>query len=113
MKFKNNWENIALFNAKGDLESAKALFIKSDSSVFELSNTLNELSSKEWMTETVTVFTQKGLGAGSKDAEIEKLHPAPFSFQDVGRLIKYFLNLVYENFNFEKTDNNIFLVFDT
>ena len=90
IKFKNNWGNIALFNAKGDLESAKALFIKSDNSVFELSNTLNELSSKEWMTETVTVFTQKGLGAGSKDAEIEKLHPAPFSFQDVARLIKFF-----------------------
>jgi DNA modification methylase len=89
-KFKKNWDNIALFNSKGHLDSTKALYIKDESSVFELSNSLNELTSKEWMTETVTVFTQKGLGAGSKDAEIEKLHPAPFSFQDVARLIKFF-----------------------
>jgi len=53
-------------------------------------NELNELSASEWIKETVSVFIQKGLGKDHKDAQIEKLHPAPFSFQDVGRLIRFF-----------------------
>lgn len=89
-RFLSKWDDISLFSAKGDVDSAKALFIHSEQSVYELSNPLNDLTSKEWLSETVTVFTQKGLGAGSKDAEIEKLHPAPFSFQDVARLMKFF-----------------------
>ncbi len=53
-------------------------------------NILNELSSKEWIPETVSVWTQRGLGANHPDAQIEKQHPAPFSFTDVSRLIRFF-----------------------
>ncbi len=53
-------------------------------------NTLNDLTAREWIPETVSVWTQKGLGAGHPDAQIERLHPAPFSFTDVGRLIRFF-----------------------
>lgn len=53
-------------------------------------NKLNDLSAKEWIQETISVWRQKGLGAGHPDAKIEKLHPAPFSFTDVSRLIKFF-----------------------
>jgi DNA modification methylase len=53
-------------------------------------NTLNDLSAKEWIPETVSVWMQRGLGAGHPDAQIERLHPAPFSFTDVGRLIRFF-----------------------
>lgn len=53
-------------------------------------NTLNDLSSKEWVAETVSVWTQKGLGANHEDAKIERQHPAPFSFTDVSRLIRFF-----------------------
>ena len=53
-------------------------------------NQLNDLSASEWISETVSVYVQKGLGASHKDAQIEKQHPAPFSFQDVGRLIRFF-----------------------
>jgi len=56
----------------------------------KLVNNLNDLTAKEWLPETISVFTQKGLGAGHKDARIEKLHPAPYSFQDVARLIRFF-----------------------
>ena len=55
-----------------------------------LKNQLNDLSAKEWIPETVSVYVQKGLGAGHQDAQIERQHPAPFSFQDVARLIKFF-----------------------
>ena len=47
-----------------------------------LINELNDLSATEWIPETVSVFVQKGLGSNHIDAQIEKLHPAPFSYQD-------------------------------
>ncbi len=56
----------------------------------KLVNKLNDLTAPEWIPETISVYTQKGLGAGHADAQIEKQHPAPFSFQDVARLIRFF-----------------------
>lgn len=53
-------------------------------------NRLNDLSAKEWIPETVSVWIQKGLGKGHEHAQIERQHPAPFSFQDIGRLIRFF-----------------------
>ena len=53
-------------------------------------NKLNELTAKEWITRTVSVLVQKGLGKNSKDAQIERLHPAPFSYQDVSRFVEFF-----------------------
>ena len=53
-------------------------------------NRLNDLVAKEWVPETVSVWVQRGLGRGHAHAQIEKLHPAPFSFQDIARLIRFF-----------------------
>lgn len=53
-------------------------------------NTLNDLTATEWITETVSVWTQRGLGANHVDAKIERQHPAPFSFTDVRRLVRFF-----------------------
>lgn len=53
-------------------------------------NAMNNLTAKEWIPETVSVWTQKGLGAKHPDTAIERQHPAPFSFTDVGRLIRFF-----------------------
>jgi len=53
-------------------------------------NPLNDLTSTEWLPETVSVWTQRGLGADHADAQIERQHPAPFSFTDVSRLIRFF-----------------------
>lgn len=56
----------------------------------EVVNKLNDLSAKEWIPETVSVWTQRGLGKNHAHAQIERQHPAPFSFQDVARLIRFF-----------------------
>jgi len=56
----------------------------------ERRNQLNDLSATEWIGETVSVWTQRGLGATHPDAQIERKHPAPFSFTDVSRLIRFF-----------------------
>jgi DNA modification methylase len=53
-------------------------------------NRLNDLSAKEWVPETVSVWIQRGLGKGHEHAQIERQHPAPFSFQDVARVIRFF-----------------------
>ena len=53
-------------------------------------NQLNDLTAREWIPETISVWNQRGLGAGHADAQIERQHPAPFSFTDVGRLIRFF-----------------------
>jgi len=53
-------------------------------------NVLNDLLGKEWIQETKSFFYQKGLGANSPEAKFEKLHPAPFSFTDVMKLIRFF-----------------------
>src|SRR2546423_10995261 len=56
----------------------------------ERRNQLNDLNASEWIGETVSVWTQRGLGANHADAQIEREHPAPFSFTDVSRLIRFF-----------------------
>lgn len=53
-------------------------------------NNLNDLTGKDWLPETKSFFYQKGLGANHPEAQIEKLHPAPYSFQDIGHLINFF-----------------------
>lgn len=53
-------------------------------------NVLNDLNGSQWLPETKSFFYQKGLGANHPHARIERQHPAPFSFQDVARLVRFF-----------------------
>lgn len=53
-------------------------------------NPLNDLTGKDWLPETKSFFYQKGLGANHPEAQIEKLHPAPYSFQDIIHLVNFF-----------------------
>lgn len=53
-------------------------------------NKLNDLLGNEWLPETKSFWYQKGLGAKHPHAQIERQHPAPFSFQDVQRLVLFF-----------------------
>lgn len=89
-RFIDEWENVALFHSKGEIDKANAILFPEEKSAFALNNALNDLTAKEWLPETVSVFSQKGLGANHRNAQIEKQHPAPFSFQDVGRLIQFY-----------------------
>lgn len=53
-------------------------------------NTLNDLNGSQWLPETKSFFYQKGLGAKHPHAQIERQHPAPFSFQDISHLVTFF-----------------------
>lgn len=63
-----------------------------DPGKYDKRNKLNDLTGKKWMPETKSFWYQKGLGKSHPHAQIEKQHPAPFSFQDVGRLVNFFTN---------------------
>ena len=53
-------------------------------------NNLNDLNGSQWMPETKSFFYQKGLGSSHPHAQIERQHPAPFSYQDISHLISFF-----------------------
>jgi len=77
---------------KNDIEE----FMKTDryqellNGIVDPRNNLNDLTGKDWLPETKSFFYQKGLGANHLEAQIEKLHPAPYSFQDIGHLVNFF-----------------------
>lgn len=64
--------------------------IEVDRGKYDQRNKLNDLTGKEWMPETKSFWYQKGLGKSHPHAQIEKQHPAPFSFQDISRLVNFF-----------------------
>ncbi len=53
-------------------------------------NSLNDLNGSQWLPMTKSFFYQKGLGAKHPHAQIERQHPAPFSFQDISQLVTFF-----------------------
>jgi DNA modification methylase len=73
-----------------ELPADQAVTVEELPATVDPRNALNDLTAKEWIPETVSVWNQRGLGAGHADAQIERQHPAPFSFTDVGRLIRFF-----------------------
>lgn len=58
--------------------------------VVDKRNSLNDLVGRDWLPETKSYMYQKGISADRPEAQIELLHPAPYSFQDVGHLIRFF-----------------------
>ena len=53
-------------------------------------NKLNSLTGKEWIQLTKSFWFQKGLGKNHCDTKFELEHPAPFSYQDIEKLILMF-----------------------
>jgi len=74
-------------NILSEIKNTKELEIRKP---VDSRNKLNDLNGKEWLPETKSFVYQKGLGAKHPHAQIEKQHPAPFSYQDIEKLIKFF-----------------------
>jgi DNA modification methylase len=69
---------------------AEVVKIAADEGTVSPRNKLNDLTAKQWLPETVSVWSQRGLGKDHAEAAVERQHPAPFSFTDVSRLICFF-----------------------
>ena len=76
-------------NVKTDQDDPGETENTDDEAIVDPRNALNDLTGKEWLPETKSFFFQKGLGAKHPHAQIERQHPAPFSFQDISRLILF------------------------
>lgn len=88
-------KNIKLENEKSDnkklmLEIEDESEMENEKKPVDPRNKINELNGTEWLPETKSFWFQKGLGSKHAHAQIERLHPAPFSFKDVMRLISFF-----------------------
>lgn len=77
------------FNKNNDINDAKENNADLKGTYNE-KNKLNNLTGSEWLPETKSFWYQKGLGKNHPHAQIEKQHPAPFSYQDISRLISFF-----------------------
>lgn len=58
--------------------------------VIDPRNKLNELTGKEWIRETVSVWYQRGLGKEHPHTLYERQHPAPFAYLMIQRLLLFF-----------------------
>lgn len=73
-----------------DIMEKKIEYIDEKKEEVDKRNVLNDLTGTEWLPSTKSYFYQKGLGAKHPHAQIEREHPAPFSFQDIESLILFF-----------------------
>ena len=80
--------SITMFANAVSSEATENLII--DDKPVDPRNSLNDLNGAQWLPETKSFFYQKGLGASHPHAQIERQHPAPFSFQDISHLVTFF-----------------------
>ena len=87
---RNSSNDNMLFDFMEESNSEKQNETILDDKPVDPRNTLNDLNGSQWLPETKSFFYQKGLGAKHPHAQIEKQHPAPFSFQDIQHLVTFF-----------------------
>ena len=88
MRFNITAQNVATASNTQD-DHLSEVFVPADKPV-DPRNSLNDLNGSQWLPETKSFFYQKGLGFNHPHAQIERQHPAPFSFQNISHLITFF-----------------------
>jgi DNA modification methylase len=63
---------------------------KEERGIIDPKNLLNELTGKEWIRETASVWYQRGLGKEHPHTFYERQHPAPFAYLMIQRLLLFF-----------------------
>lgn len=76
--------------AKKNKEKKENDEIEQEDKPVDKRNKLNDLKGNQWLPLTKSFLYQKGLGLKHSHAQIERQHPAPYSFQDIGQLILFF-----------------------
>lgn len=76
--------------SRAHAEEPRAKSVVEEAPKVDPRNKLNDLTGSEWMPLTKSFTYQKGLGSKHPHAQIERQHPAPFSFQDISQLISFF-----------------------
>ena len=93
-RFVENWEEVKLFESKGNIKRAKSLILNVDDGNYSLNNKLNELTGKQWIKFTCSWFIFNALSSDLKKEKdlmmnLEE-HPATFSPTMISEFIKFF-----------------------
>lgn len=93
-KFVENWERVKLYHAKGNINEAKSIILHLEDGSYDLRNSLNHLTGKEWTKFTSSWFIFNALHADLKEErEVTpdtQSHPATFSPTMTGEFISFF-----------------------
>jgi DNA modification methylase len=93
-RFIDNWEKVALYNPKGNIEKADSILIEPENGAYTLKNKINDLTGKEWIKFTCSWFI---FNAIKEDIKQEKAldpnsesHPATYSPTMISDFISFF-----------------------
>jgi DNA modification methylase len=93
-RFLENWNKVKLFETTGDVENAHAIMLDPTEGSYDINNTLNDLTGKEWTKFSCSWFIFNAL---SKDIREErnissdiKDHPATYSPTMMEGFIRFF-----------------------
>lgn len=93
-KFIQNWEKVALYDVKGDVDNANSLLIESDEGAYNLGNKINDLTGKEWIKFTCSWFIFNAIKDDLKqERELDQSiddHPATYSPTMISDFINFF-----------------------
>lgn len=92
--YLKNWDKVALYDPKGNVEKANAILIEPAEGAYSLDNKINDLTGKEWTKFTCSWFVFNALKDDLKaerelDASTEH-HPATFSPTMISSFINFF-----------------------
>ena len=93
-KFKENWDEVKIFEPKGNIEKVNSLILDKKEGIYNLNNKLNHLTGKEWTTFTCSWFIFNALQKDLKEERSLNIntedHPATYSPTMVENFIKFF-----------------------
>ena len=93
-RFIENWNNVKLFDASGNVENAHAILLEPEEGSYDIKNRLNHLTGKEWTLFSCSWFIFNALLSDIKEErEIcgdTEDHPATYSPTMMENFIKFF-----------------------
>jgi len=93
-RFLKNWAEVALYNPNGSVEKANAILIDPENGAYDLSNSLNHMTGKEWIKFGCSWFIfnalQKDLKEEREISTNTQDHPATFSPTMIEGFINFF-----------------------
>lgn len=93
-RFLENWNDVALYNPKGELDKANALILPNENAAYDLDNRLNDLNGKDWTKFTCSWFIFNALQSDLKEERAITLtsadHPATYSPTMISHFIEFF-----------------------
>lgn len=93
-KFIENWEKVALYHPKGNLEKANSILIEPENGAYTLRNKINDLTGKEWIKFTCSWFIFNAIKEDIKQEKAldpnSETHPATYSPTMISDFISFF-----------------------